>query len=99
MIRVFCICLMVAGHSARVLAEDLPILWAPRAVAGAPSSDPVILVPGTPGHLLRLRGGSWQKAASDLPSWATSGLIIGDKLWLIGSEGGRFHAEIRSFSS
>lgn len=97
------------GH-ARVLASNGPetapdvllesgdghrITAGPRLVTGAPR--PLVLVPGSPTSRLLSRDGEvWSVVDVGLPEWATTGVVSGGDLIVVGQEDGSLAFEIHS---
>lgn len=79
---------------------DWSVRSAPRRVAGSGSEPPLVLVPGrSSGKILRADRGVWSTVLDDLPAWATSAVLTGGQLLLLGSEDGEARLASRTFGA
>lgn len=66
---------------------EVKLTYAPRRVSG---SQDLVLTGGRPsGFLLKRHGSGWGIMSDDLPQWASSAALLGERLLLVGNSEGR----------
>jgi hypothetical protein len=67
----------------------------PRAIAGTPEDEPLLLVPSFPAYVIAREEGQWQVVINDLPGWVSNAARVGDELVMVGMSNGRYVTDRR----